>query len=79
MPVARFRHDKSLKHHLVRAALPKTNEIGRCEPSEKKTCLVCNLIRTTKTFTTKACGETFKIKSGPSNCNSKKVLYLCKV
>ena len=51
---------------LVRAALPKTNETGRCEPCGKKTCLVCNSIRTT---------------SGPLNCNSEKVLYLlkCKV
>ena len=42
---------------------------------------VCNSIRTTATFTTEACGEIFKIQSGPLNCNSEKVLYLlkCKV
>ena len=46
-----------------------------------KDYLVCNSIRTTTTFTTEACGEVFKIQSGPLNCNSEKVLYLlkCKV
>ena len=38
-------------------------------------------IITTNTFTTKVCGEVFKIQSGPLNCNSEKVLYLlrCKI
>ena len=67
-----FRNGKSLKDHLVRTALPKTNKTGRCEPCGKKICLVCNSIRTTTTFTTKACGENFKIQSGPLNCNSEK-------
>ena len=51
------------------------------EPCGKKTCLVCNSIRTTTTFATEACGEIFKIQSGPLNCNSEKVLYFlkCKV
>ena len=81
VPVVGFRNCKSLKDCLVRAALPKTNETGRCEPYGKKTCLVCNSIRTTITFTTEACGEFFEIQSGPLNCNSEKVLYLlkCKV
>ena len=35
-------------------------------------------LRTTTTFTTEACGENFKIQSGPLNCNSEKVLYLLK-
>ena len=48
-PVVGFRYGKSLKAYLVRAALPKTNKTGRCG---KKTCLVCNSIRTTTTFTT---------------------------
>ena len=67
--------------YLIRAALHKTNETERCEPCGKKTCLVCNSIRTTTTSTTEACGEVFKIQSGPLNCNSEKVLYLlkCKV
>ena len=68
----------SLKDYLVRATLPKANETGRREPSGKKTCLVCNSVRTTTTFTTEACGEIFKTESGPLNCNSEKVLYLLK-
>ena len=74
VPVVGLRNGKSLKDYLVRAALPKANETGRCEPCGKKTCLVCDSIRTTTTFTTKPCGESFKIKSGPLNCNSEKVL-----
>ena len=31
-----LRNGKSLKDHLVRASLPKTNEIGRCEPMGRK-------------------------------------------
>ena len=76
VPVVGFRNGKSLKDYLVRAALPKNNETRRCEPCGKKTCLVCNSIRTTTTFTTAVRGEVFKIQSGPLNCNSEKVLYL---
>ena len=50
--VVGFRNGKSLKGFLVRAALAKTNETWRCEPCGKKTCLVCDSIRTTITFTT---------------------------
>ena len=32
----------------------------------------------TDTFTTKACGETFKIQSGILNCNSQEIVYLLK-
>ena len=32
LPVVGFRNGKTLKDYLVRAALPKTNETGRCEP-----------------------------------------------
>ena len=74
--VVGFRNGKSLKDYLVRAALTKTNEIGRCEPCGKKTCLVCNSIRTTTTFTTETCGEIFKNQNGFLNCNSEKVPYL---
>ena len=81
VPVVAFRNGKSLKDYLVGAVLPRTSETGRCEPWGKKTCLVCNSIRTITTFTTEACGETFKIQSGTLNCNSEKALYLlkCKV
>ena len=49
--VVGLRNGKSPKDYLVRAALPKTNETRRSEPCGKKTCLVCNSIRTTTTFT----------------------------
>ena len=68
LPVVGFRNGKSLKDYLVRAALPRTNETGRCELYNKKTCLFCNSIRTT-TFASEACAETLKIQSGPLNCN----------
>ena len=61
VPVVGFRNGKSLKDYLVRAKLPKLDESGRCEPCGKKTCLVCDSIITTTTFTTEACQETFKI------------------
>ena len=75
VPVAGFCDVKSLKDYLVRAALPKTNEIGRCETCGKKNCLVCNSVRTTTTFTTEGCAE---IQSGPVNRNSEKVFYVLK-
>ena len=74
VPVVGFRNGKSLNGYLVRAVLLKTNETRRCEPCGRKTCLVCNSIRTTTSFTTEACGEVFKVQSGPLNCNSEKVL-----
>ena len=81
VPVAGFRIGKSLKDYQVKAALPGTNKTRRCEPCRKKTCLICNSTRTTTTFTTEAYEKTFKIQSGPLNCNSEKLLYLfkCKV
>ena len=71
VPAIGFRNGKTLKIHRVRAALP--NKTGRCEPCEKKTCLVCDSTRTTATFTTETCRETFKIQRGPLNCNSEKL------
>ena len=75
VPVAGFRNGKSFKDYLVRPKLPKLDE---SEPCGKKTCLVCDSISTTTTFTTEACQETFKIQKGPLNCDSEKVLYLLK-
>ena len=81
VPIVGFRNGKSLKDYLVRAALPKMDNARGSEPCGKGTCEVCDHINTTNTFTTKACGEVFKIQSGPLNCNSEKVLYLlrCKI
>ena len=64
-----FRNGKSLKDYLVRAAFPKMDNAGGSEPCGKGTCQVCDHIITTNTFTTKACGEVFKIQSGPLDCN----------
>ena len=81
MPIVGFRNGKSLKDYLVRAKLSKLEESGRCEPCGEKTCLVCDSVCTTTTFTTEACQETFKIQKGPLNRDSEKVLCLlkCKV
>ena len=62
VPVVGFRNGKNFKDYLVRAAQPKTIETGRCELYGKKTCLACNSIRTTATFTTEACGEFLKFR-----------------
>ena len=67
-----FRNGKSIKEYLVKATLTKIDNAGSCEPCGKVTCQVCDHIITTNTFTTKACGEVFKIQSGHLNCNSKK-------
>ena len=65
----------------MRAALPKMDNAGGSEQCGKGTCQVCDHIITAITFTTKACGEVFKIQSGPLNCNSEKVrcLQRCKI
>ena len=46
IPVVGFCNVKSLKNYLFRAALPITDDTGKCEPCEKNTCLVCNSVRT---------------------------------
>ena len=80
VPIVRFRNGKSHKGYLIRVALPKMDDTGGPQPCGKGTCQ-CDRIITTNTFTTKSCGEVFKIQSEPLNCNSEKVLYLprCKI
>ena len=78
IPVVGFRNGKSLKDHLVRAKLSNVETIGRLESSGKGKCQLCDYICDTDTFTTKACGETFKIQSGILNFNSQKAGYLLK-
>ena len=63
---------------MVRAKLPNVEITGRSESCGKRNCQVCDFICDTDTFSTKACGETFKIQSGILNCNSQKVVYLLK-
>ena len=81
MPVIGFPNGKSPKHYLVKAKLPILNEIGRCEPCGKQTCLVRDSISTATTFRAEAYQDTFNIQGGPSNCDYEKDLYLskCKV
>ena len=54
VPIVGVRNGKSLKDYLVRTALLKNNKTGKGEACGKKTCLVCNSIRTTTTWTTEA-------------------------
>ena len=63
---------------MVRAKLSNVETTGRSESCGKGNCQVCDFICDTYTFSTKACGKTFKIQSGILNCNSEKVVYLLK-
>ena len=36
VPIIGFKNNKNLKSHLVRAALPDINEVGRCKPCARK-------------------------------------------
>ena len=81
VPIVGFQNGKNVKDCLVRAALPKMDNAGGSESCGNGSCQVCDHITTTNTFMTKACGEVFKIQSGPLNCNLEKGLYLlrCKI
>ena len=76
VPALGFWNGKSLKDYLVRAKLAKLDESGRCKPCGKKTCLVCDSISTTITFTTEACLETLKFRKTPRIVTPKKC-YTC--
>ena len=78
IPVVGFRNGKSLSDHWVRAKSPNVEITGRSEPCGKGNCRVCDFICNTDTFTTKVCGETFKIPEWILNCNSQKLVYLLK-
>ena len=54
MPASGFWNGKSLKDYKL-ARLSKLEESGRCKPCGEKTCLVCDSISTTTTFTIEAC------------------------
>ena len=78
IPTVGSHNGKNLKDHLVRMKLPNVEITGRSESFGKRNCQVSDLICDTDTFSTKACGETFKIQSGVLNCNSQKFVYLLK-
>ena len=81
VPIIGFKNNKNLKSHLVRAALPDINEVGRCEPcGGKRPCQLCNNMKNTSTFKSKHSNEVYQIKKN-FNSNSKMVVYLieCRV
>ena len=78
VPIVGFSNGKSLKRHLVRATLSKTNnKVGsfNCGGGARRRCQVCQHIKVTDSFTSNVNGEEFKIHKGTLDCNSKMVVY----
>ena len=77
VPNIDFKKNKNLKSHLVRAALPDINEVGRCEPcvGKRPSCQLCSNMKNTSTFKSKHSNEVYQIKKN-FNCNSKMVVCL---
>ena len=80
VPIVGFWSGKSIKDYLVRAALPKIDNVGGSKPCGKGTCQVFDHIITTELtlLQQKHEGKYLKFKVGTLNCNSEKVLYLLK-
>ena len=82
VPIIGFKKIMNLKSHLVRAALPDINEVGRCKSYGGKIppCELCSNTKITSTFKSKHSNEVYQIKEN-FNCNSKVVIYLieCRV
>ena len=59
----------------MRAVLPDTNEVGRCEPwgGKRPPCSLCCNMKNTSAFKSKHSNEVYQTNF---NCNSKKVAYL---
>ena len=80
IPAVGFCNGKSLKGHLVRTKLPNVEKKGRSESCGKRNCQVCDFTCNTDTFTTKSCGETFKIQKGILNNSQKIVIFFkCRI
>ena len=64
IPIIGFKNNKNLKSHLVRAALPDINEVGRCEPcgGKRAPCQLCSNMKNTSTFKRKVHIQTKFIK-----------------
>ena len=58
--------------------MPNVEITRRSESCGKGNCHVCDFICDGDTFTSKSCGETFKIQRGILNCNFQMVVYLLK-
>ena len=82
VPMIGFRNNKSLKVHLVRAVLPRINEVGSSKScgGKRSPCHLCKNFKSTSTFNKSNSNEIYDI-SGTFNCSSKNVVYLieCKV
>ena len=78
VPNIRFKNNKNLKSHLVRAALPYISEVGRCQScvGKRRPCELSSNMKNTS----KHSNEVYQIKKN-FNCNSKMVVYLieCRV
>ena len=81
-PIIRFKNNKNLKSHLMRASFPDIKEVGRCKPCGRKRspCQLRSNMKNTSTSTSKHSNEVYQIKK-KFNCNSKMVVYLieCRV
>ena len=77
VPIIGFKNAKSLKDHLVRAALPQLDREWISEQCEgaNRSCEVCESVKNTTNFTKTLSEETFYILKGPLDCNSNNVIY----
>ena len=77
VPIIGFKNNKNLKSHLVSAALPDINEVGRCEPcgGKRPPCQLCINMKNTSTLKSKHSNEVYQIKEN-LNCNYKMMDYL---
>ena len=66
VPVIGFKNAKSLKDHLVRAALPQLDREGRSKPCEvaNRSCEVCKSVKDTTRIKKAESEETFDILKG---------------
>ena len=82
VPIIGFKSNKNLKSHMVRAALPDINEVGRCEScgGKRPLCQLRSNMKSTSTFESKYSNEVYQ-KKKHFNCNSKMEVYLieCRV
>ena len=72
IPRIGFRNGKSLKDHLVRSVLPKTDVAGNSGSCfwKRPPCELCKLMKKTSTFEKRSSDETYHIHQ-TLNCNSK--------
>ena len=73
VPIIDFKNNKKLKSHLLRAALPDFNEVGRSEPcgGKRPPCQLCSSMKNTSTFKSIHSNEVYQIKKN-FNFNSLK-------